>query len=121
MIIIYIINQKYLCLDYYYYIIPFHSHAEIKEFSRVLAFDRRFNEADPLNVIPASALESYRTHVREIRAAGIDKKLNDLFNMEMCLVHGDCHYKAIFTKDGRVSVSWKSHHTRDSVALFLNY
>ena len=67
-------------------------------------FERPFDENDSMVTIPEDLLAYYRTYVKKVEEMGLKKKLGDLFKTQTCFLHGDCHMKSIFVKEGRVVV-----------------
>ena len=88
---------------------PYSRQTELKAFDRSVLYERPFVETDAVNKVPEELLGRYRACVGEIRDLGLDVKLHTLFDVETCLVHGDCHHGAVFVKDGRAAVGIHPH------------
>ena len=63
-------------------------------------YARIFDEKDDINIIPEVCMERYRTYCRTIKLMGLDRKMTTMFEVNECFIHADCHWKAIFVKDG---------------------
>ena len=76
----------------------------MKEYFRIIILNRSFSEDDPINGIAKENLQAYRKFVNEIKNLKLIEKMSDSYNMQTCFIHGDCHFKSIFVKDGKTAV-----------------
>ena len=76
----------------------------MKKLANEFLYTRTFEETDEGNKIPAEALETYRRYNQEIKAMKLPEKLKELFIVNDCFIHADCHWKSVFVKDGKAAV-----------------
>ena len=66
--------------------------------------ERPYDENDQINKIPEDILADYRMSVQRMDELGLKKKLADVYDVQTCFIHGDCHTKSIFVREGRIAV-----------------
>ena len=75
-----------------------------KTVSYKLFYKRHYLEPDKLTYLPESVSKCYRKYYHDFIGSDIQRKLEELFYEERCLVQLDAHWMSVFVKEGHIAV-----------------